>query len=188
MIRRSSLLSALGVLAAAIASVATSAPPPDWNLDERASGELVLAPETEEEIVRLDVVAEVVPASITVRVQLDPDPMTAKPGESLSGVPVALVVGEPTEVGSPDPSYLGPIPNGWPIEDGFHRGSYANVPAKEGVRRYQFRIRWESLDDGGSDRPYAERRATKIRWRAEIHSDGYDDRPAGAKVDIDPAP
>lgn len=194
---RKALVSFLGVLAAGAASLATSQPPPDWTLEDSAEGEITLAPETEETVLELRAASEVVSSSLSLDVALDPAPARNSDGET----PVAVLVGTPTE--GDEPSSLEAVPTTFEVDDkGFEtRVVQKTLEPKTGSRELRVRIVWPSAGAGdaststgvdrsyyGSSRPVAPRRLTKIKWRAKIYAEGYDDRPAGAKVDIQAAP
>ena len=198
---RPSLACYASIFAAAIASLATGAPPPDWTLDDESSGDLVLEPGTEEATFRMRVKAVATSASLAIEVDLDPPP--ARPKE-LADTPIALFLGYPTDVTTSTPDA------GAPASGGYRAVPYASSPrisvdASLDVRVYEVRVRWESPDEGDRSasrlvregessrtetvlRPLAPRRRTNIRWRAKLHAEGYDDRPAGALIDVEPSP
>lgn len=195
---RTSLFSTLGVLIAAVASVATSEPDPDWELDDSAEGEITLAPQSEETTLKLHVTSEVVDSTLSFETSLEPSPPR---GTDLAATPVVLFVGRPLEVGATPPSGLTPLPQSTGV-DGYDQAISSGVSPKEGAREFDVRFVWTSSDydrtayrttplSGSSGdvteailRPLAPRQKTTIKWRAKIHADGYDDRPRGAKVDI----
>jgi hypothetical protein len=196
---RTSLFSTLGVLVAAVASVATSAPDPDWELDDSAEGEITLDPQIEETTLKLHVTSEVVGSTLSFETSLDPTPQR---GADLAATPVVMFVARPTEVGASTPSGLTALPQSAGVE-GYDQVTSSAVTAKEGARELDVRFVWTSPSDydrteyrttplSGSSgyvtepvvRPLAPRQKTTIKWRAKIHADGYDDRPRGAKVDI----
>lgn len=201
---RKALFSTLGVLVAAVASVATSAPEPDWDLDDSVEGDLTLAPDQEEATVKLLATAEVVDANLSFDVRLDPVPARGTTTADLGDTPIVLFVSPANESGTTvSPSqYLSPIPSD-PSDANYWAGSNAAVGPKEGAREFTVRISWKSPNPSdymtskcsrasGSEqcdfisvtRPHTERQPTKIHWRAKIHSDGYDDQPRGSKVDL----
>lgn len=200
---RKSLLSTLGVLVAAVASVATSAPEPDWNLDDATEGDITLSPDQDEVTVKLRATAEVVEAGLGFDVRLDPEPARSS-STDLSDTPIVLFVADPLETGKASYSTsLTAIPS-VRTDSGFDLGSRASLPPAEGSREVTVRIAWKSPNladryvskcSGDSNncqlvsvtRPLATPQTTKIHWRASIHAEGYDAEPRGAKVAVEAA-
>lgn len=194
----------MGLFFAAAASVATSAPEPDWTLEDTASGEITIAPDVEGTSFKLRVTSEVVQSRLDMAYELDPEP---KRGVNQVETPIVLFVSSPLEIGSSAPTSLEALPTGYADPNGFERAGSATVPPQTGARELEVRVRWKSPNSadyigGGtyantsssgsvsltSPREVAERRPTKLRWHATISAEGYDDRPRGAKVDVDDVP
>lgn len=179
------------LLLAAAASIATSAPPPDWERDAVAEGDLTLNPEDEAATVDLRASAIAVEAGVTLTVTLDPTPEIRKPTEDspialFASVTPATRSGDTTRAlppaTQPDPNWTDYHVAGVPIANGA-----ADVPI-------QLRLTWTAplassptVNTGSNAEPRRElapRKTTHIHWKARIHADGYDDVPAGADVKI----
>jgi hypothetical protein len=191
------------LFAAAAASLATSQPPPDWVIEDTATGEVTLSPDAEETFIHLKVASVGIASELSMEVALDPPPVSPKDSGDLSSTPILLFVGVPTVVtaGAPIPTTrLVALPKA-AAPDGFEQAPSAQIPV-DADQAIDIRITWKSTREermvtkttgdrnvtvsGPVERPVSPRRLVKIRWRARLHVDGYDDRPAGS-VNVDPA-
>ena len=197
-----SLLSFFSVVAAAAASLATSAPPPDWTLDDEVEGEVVLLPNEAETTIRVRASARATDASLSVSIALDPVPRRLEPFEK---TPIVLFVGSPRKAGEPAPTGSAPL-KALPAHEtpvsGFERGGNGHVAEGTIDQVFEIKVAWDSPnpedtrtypgDGQGAEktvvRPRAPRQPTTIRWRARVNAAGYDDKPAGAAIDVEPAP
>ena len=202
MTRTARIASSLGLLLAAASSVATSQPEPDWLLNDSAEGDITLSPDVEEVVVKLRVTSAVVDSNLSFMVKPDPAPLMKS---ELTQTPILFFVGSATESGAKEADLHAPVPQS-PNEQGFDGLINTTVGAKEGEREFTVRISWntpnpsdrqasdtKSTGNGSSitvtdRRESAPRQLTKIHWRATMYADGYDDRPRGAKVDVEPSP
>lgn len=196
---RKSVFSFIGVLVAGVASVATSAPEPDWVLDDTAEGDVTITEQDEYKIVKLRVTSEVVDSNLSFDVTLEPTAATPASWDSaaVAKTPIVLFVGQPVEVGNGGPTYYAAQPG--------TSGPTAFLAPKTGAREVEVRIAWKSPFERDSRvivttstessyeshevvRTNAPKKTTTVHWKASVSADGYDDKPRGAKVDVQGAP
>jgi hypothetical protein len=200
---RRSLLSFLGGLVAAAASMATSAPNPDWTLEDTADGVVTLNPDQKEVVIKLRVTSEVVPSNLGFDVSVDPAPAR---GPTLADTPIAFFVSTPYDTAGFPATRFAPVPSATELPpDGYDSATGVSVDAKQGARDYEVHLTWTSPNKSDLEatqvtssssssievpvyRTVAPPRAMTIKWRARLGASGYDDQPAGAKVVVDPSP
>ncbi len=175
------------IVAAAAASLATSKPPPDWVIEDTASGEVALTPDQEETVIHLHVSSRMISSSLEMNVALDPVPPIGS-DILLVGAPTVVTAGV---VSAPTTSWI-TLPSQYSLRsDGFEQTLGAQIGVDED-KLLDIPIKWNVSSeasvveaDGALDR--APRRSLTIRWRAKLSTEGYDDRPAGS-VSVEPAP
>lgn len=194
-------LSYVGILTAAVASMATSPPSPDWALEDSAEGEVALEPDQEATTFRVRASAAAVDGSLSVSVALDPAPTL--PADRTS-TPIVLFVSAPVEENTEAGTMrLTAIPSLQPDSQGFDVAGGTTLTSNAGDKIYEVRIAWDSPNREDRiaskydpvtrsnipiERPLAPRRTTKVRWKATATSSGYDDMPSGAAVHVEVAP
>jgi hypothetical protein len=205
-------MSAFGIVAAAVASIATSQEPvePDWVLDESASGEIRIEPTDDTRSFRFRASSRGTRAAVQrLALKLDPEADRTLPDEHK---PIVFFVTQPrpttpsaaAEAGA-SPEHLRAVPLIKADAEGFESvlSSSLALPDDDSGVVFEVTVAWVSPNEHDSkafvwdenarankpvERPRAPRRGTTIRWRAGVHADGMGAPPPGARISIAAVP